>query len=55
VSSLEQLQEVIDSGYTNRLVRRLHKLAYVPIKVLQDLASHAPSEKWGNELYVLEK
>ena len=53
--TLEQLQADIGSSYTNQLIKRLHKFAYIPPRVLQDLAAQALSEKWGRDLHVLEK
>lgn len=53
--TIEQLQADIGSGYTNKLIKRLHSFAYIPPAVLQDLANQALSEKWGKDYHVLEK
>lgn len=53
--TLEQLQNDIGTSYTNKLVKRLHQFAYIPSRVLQELAAQALSEMWGKDLHVLEK
>jgi hypothetical protein len=49
------LLEQLGTPYTNALVARLHRFAYVPNKVLETLAGWALDETWGNDLFVLEK
>ena len=51
----EELMEQLGSPYTNKVVPRLHKFAFIPDKLLDKIAREALSEHWGKNHYVLEK
>ncbi|MBS68050.1 MAG: hypothetical protein CMK98_06815 [Pseudomonas sp.] len=53
--TIEQLRNDIGDGYTNHLIDRLHKFAYIPDKILGELAEQALNENWGRNLHVLKK
>ncbi len=50
------LEEQLGNPYTNRVVERLHRFAYIPPYLLESLAARdALKEEWGNNRFVLEK
>lgn len=51
----EQLLEQLGERYTNRVVDRLHRFAYMPPAILESLARDALNEHWGNRNFVLSK
>jgi hypothetical protein len=51
----EELISVLGDAYTNKVVPRLHRLAYIPDSVLQLLSQQALSETWGAKYFALEK
>src|ERR1043166_7685138 len=51
----EEVMEQLGSPYTNKVVPRLHKFAFIPDKLLDKIAREALSEHWGKNHYVLEK
>jgi Domain of unknown function (DUF3825) len=51
----EELLEGLGNPYTNRVVDRFHRFAFVPRPVLERLAREALAEEWGRELFALEK
>ncbi len=51
----ETLVGQLGNGLTNRVVERLHQFAYIPPNLLEQLASDALNEEWGNNFYALEK
>ena len=53
--NLQILREQIGSGYTNAVVQRLHRFAYVPPMVIEQLATEALTEQWGNDKHALKK
>ncbi|NCT76501.1 MAG: DUF3825 domain-containing protein [Chitinophagaceae bacterium] len=53
--SQQQLLEKLGSPLTNKVVDRLHKLIYIPVEQLEQLAKEALHEEWGNDGYALEK
>ncbi len=56
--SREELLEQLGSPYTNQVVPRLHRFAYVPDSVLDKLdklAKDALTEHWGASNFVLRK
>ncbi|HBO3635902.1 DUF3825 domain-containing protein [Pseudomonas aeruginosa] len=53
--NIEKLQADIGSGYTQKIVKRLHDFAYIPMPVLEEIKSNALSENWGKNLQALKK
>jgi hypothetical protein len=53
--SREELLEQLGSPYTNQVVPRLHRFAYIPDSVLDKLAKDALTEHWGTSHFVLRK
>jgi hypothetical protein len=51
----DHLLEELGDPYTNEVVKRLHRFAYVPAWIVEQLANEALAENWGNDRYVLEK
>src|ERR1017187_439170 len=50
-----ELVQQLGGGYTNEVVKRLHRFVVLPPKIVEQLAAEALSENWGNDRYVLEK
>jgi hypothetical protein len=55
VTSREELLDQLGSPYTNEVVARLHRFAFVPDNMLEKLAKDALSEQWGANNFVLRK
>ncbi|MFB8340894.1 DUF3825 domain-containing protein [Brucella cytisi] len=51
----EELLEAWGDPYTNRVVERLHRFAFIPNDHLERLADIALPENWGNNHHVLKK
>ena len=51
----ERLLSQLGEPFTNRVVDRLHRFAYIPPQILDSLARSALSEHWGRNNYVLSK
>lgn len=51
----ETLKQQIGTPYTNQLVERLHRFAYIPTGIISQLAKDALTEEWGNNNFVLLK
>ena len=51
----DELLDALGNPYTNRVVERFHRFAFVPRPVLERLAREALAEEWGRELFALEK
>ncbi|MEO1829546.1 MAG: hypothetical protein ABGX82_12090 [Pseudomonas sp.] len=52
---IEKLQSDLGNGFTNQVVQRLHKFAFIPRPIVESLAEQALSENWGNNYHALEK
>lgn len=55
VISQDELLAALGDQYTNRVLERLHRFAFVPNELLDKLADMALNENWGNNNYVLKK
>ncbi|HBO1956200.1 TPA: DUF3825 domain-containing protein [Pseudomonas aeruginosa] len=53
--NLKKLQADIGSGYAQKIVKRLHDFAYIPMPVLEEIKNNALSENWGKNLQALKK
>lgn len=51
----DELLRQLGSPYTSKVVPRLHRFAFIPDNLLEQLARDALSETWGRNHYVLEK
>lgn len=51
----DQLLAELGSSYTNKVVERFHRFAFISPKVLDQLAKDALSEHWGKDHYALTK
>ncbi|MGE3955540.1 MAG: DUF3825 domain-containing protein [Vicinamibacterales bacterium] len=51
----DELVQELGDGYTNEVVKRLHRFVFLPPKIVDQLAGEALSENWGNDRYVLAK
>ena len=55
MTTKEELLEQLGSGYTNKVVNRLHQLIHIRDGFLQKLAKDALTEDWGADNFALEK
>src|SRR5690606_37821803 len=51
----EELLVAWGDPFTNKVVDRLHRFAFIPPEMLERLAAIALPEDWGRNLYVLKK
>ena len=51
----EEFLEQLGTSYTNNVVERFRRFAYIPDVTLERLSREALTENWGRDLYVLEK
>lgn len=50
-----ELCEALGDAFTNRVVDRLHRFAFIPNELLERLATEALTENWGPERHALKK
>jgi hypothetical protein len=55
MATQEELLAQLGSPYTNKVVERLHRFAFVPENLIEKLAQEALSEHWGRNNFVLRK
>jgi Domain of unknown function (DUF3825) len=55
LTNRDALLSNLGSPYTNQVVERFHRFAYVPTKVLEKLAAQSLNEEWGKKSFVLQK
>jgi hypothetical protein len=55
VTTRDELLDQLGSPYTNEVVARLHRFAFVPDNMVEKLAKDALSEQWGANNFVLRK
>jgi hypothetical protein len=51
----QELLQQLGDPYTNKIVERLHRFAFIPPDIVESVARGALSQVWGNNRYVLVK
>lgn len=51
----QELMQHLGDPYTNKVVERFNRFAFIPKELVDSLAGEALSQKWGNNNHVLKK
>lgn len=51
----DQLLQQLGNPYTNKIVDRLYRFAFIPAEVVDAIANQGLAQAWGNNNYVLKK
>lgn len=50
-----ELLQSLGDPYTNKVVERLHRFAYMPNTLIEEIAEEALTQNWGNNCFALKK